>query len=493
MPQPNRYHPTHDFSDVTAANPPGYRLDDEFAAIEATTGQLCDNLALIQRDDGKLAADVVTVDSLTPGAIRALVADIPGAALDLKADKTVVDAAIVALGLKADQAAVDEVFAQKVDAAALLAPGGADLISLVALGAGAPTRSLQDKARDFRTARDDGAVGDGVTDDKLAFERANANGSSIWVTPGAYLLNTTPALTKPLEVMPGAVLTGAGAPGTGYTNTASRQTILAATVADQFALRYFRRHVTHTGGTPGYTASTVRIDTYVDANATDFQWGILSVLRNHATAGENTAAYFVGYRYSTGPTWGATIEVKDYVLNPTTGAIALEVDVTATGDDPNNARVGIDLAIRNNDPADPDAPVGGDCVVGWGYRIQNGGSAGAKVKVGYGFYTGMLADVCFDASLATSGIGLKLKANQAAVFSSDNTRKLYHNGGGLIIANGASTLFTFTDGGAIWIGANQVLGSRITGTPAAATDLATAITLANFLRSSGMAHGFIGT
>jgi hypothetical protein len=43
------------------------------------------------------------------------------------------------------------------------------------------------------------------------------------------------------------------------------------------------------------------------------------------------------------------------------------------------------------------------------------------------------------------------------------------------------------------VNGNQVLGPRISGMPAAATDLASAITLLNFIRASILTHGFIVT
>lgn len=77
MAQPTRYTPAYDFQDYQTANPtaplPGDKVDIELAALEITTDAVCDNLALIQRDDGALANAVVTPDSLSTAA-RALVA-----------------------------------------------------------------------------------------------------------------------------------------------------------------------------------------------------------------------------------------------------------------------------------------------------------------------------------------------------------------------------------------------------------------------------------
>lgn len=77
MAQPTRYDPAYDFSDWQSTHPtdplPGSSLDSELALIQATTDDICDNLALIQRDDGALANGSVTPDTLST-ASRALVA-----------------------------------------------------------------------------------------------------------------------------------------------------------------------------------------------------------------------------------------------------------------------------------------------------------------------------------------------------------------------------------------------------------------------------------
>jgi len=69
MAQPTRYSPTYDFSDFQALNPatplPADKVDEQFNALQVTTEGLCINIALIQRDDGKLANQVVTPESLS--------------------------------------------------------------------------------------------------------------------------------------------------------------------------------------------------------------------------------------------------------------------------------------------------------------------------------------------------------------------------------------------------------------------------------------------
>lgn len=88
---------------------------------------------------------------------------------------------------------------------------GAD-VSFVQNGAGAVTRTLQDKARDLINVRDFGAVGNGVADDRAAFLNAIASippgGSApIYVPPGVWNVTgqiTTTDRTPVFLVDPGA-------------------------------------------------------------------------------------------------------------------------------------------------------------------------------------------------------------------------------------------------------------------------------------------------
>lgn len=68
MTQPTRYHRGFSFTDFSGATPlaqqPGVRIDAELDGLSHTTDQICDNLALIQRDDGELANRSVGHDQL---------------------------------------------------------------------------------------------------------------------------------------------------------------------------------------------------------------------------------------------------------------------------------------------------------------------------------------------------------------------------------------------------------------------------------------------
>jgi hypothetical protein len=73
MAQPTPYQRLYDFSDFQTVNPsrplPGSNLDAELDAVKLTTDQLRANIGLIQRDDGKLANQSVTTESLSAGAL----------------------------------------------------------------------------------------------------------------------------------------------------------------------------------------------------------------------------------------------------------------------------------------------------------------------------------------------------------------------------------------------------------------------------------------
>jgi hypothetical protein len=65
MAQPTPYDRTHNFTEELG-NQHGINLDQEFDDIELTVDEICRNLALIQRDDGRLANQSVSIDTLDP-------------------------------------------------------------------------------------------------------------------------------------------------------------------------------------------------------------------------------------------------------------------------------------------------------------------------------------------------------------------------------------------------------------------------------------------
>jgi hypothetical protein len=76
MTQPQPYERQTDFTEFSAENPstpqPGVALDGEFDAIKTTLEGALRVIALIQRDDGQLKNNIVTLDSLSPAVMLAL-------------------------------------------------------------------------------------------------------------------------------------------------------------------------------------------------------------------------------------------------------------------------------------------------------------------------------------------------------------------------------------------------------------------------------------
>jgi hypothetical protein len=78
MPQPTPYVPSYSFTDFQTTNPsaplPGTKADSEFGAVSITLSDILANLVLIQRDDGQLLNDIVTVDALNENVLLAIAA-----------------------------------------------------------------------------------------------------------------------------------------------------------------------------------------------------------------------------------------------------------------------------------------------------------------------------------------------------------------------------------------------------------------------------------
>jgi hypothetical protein len=87
----------------------------------------------------------------------------------------------------------------------LAASGGSALVGQLASGAGATARAVQDKLRDHVAAKDFGAVGDGVADDRAALVLADAAGP-FRLSPGSYKVSANLTITNDIVVAPGAKL-----------------------------------------------------------------------------------------------------------------------------------------------------------------------------------------------------------------------------------------------------------------------------------------------
>ncbi len=386
---------------------------------------------------------------------------------------------------------------------------GGDAVAFSAAGAGSVARTMQSKVREASMISivDKGAeIG---TDASTALQRAIDSGNQIFIPPGPWAATTAPTITDPTIIRSrlGATVTGAGFEALGLQVGISgiEQSVHLNTGSSDVASFYFRRQANHTGGTPGFVNACIRADTFVtNASATAFEWAIVGVMYNYANAGENVGGYFQGLKYSTGATWGATIEVKEMLAtaDPTTGTVGLEVDIRANGTDANTARVLLDAVLGKHD-------TGGTAVTAaYGFRLQDAQGAGVN-KIVRGFTTfNMTCDVGFDTSQGTiNQAAFKMAAGQAISFNADVSRKMYHDGSGLRFADAANTIIgRITDGGAYQgAGGIQIVGARdtgwaaMTGTANKATVYDTAtVTTAQLagrmmaLQAALTAHGLIG-
>lgn len=297
---------------------------------------------------------------------------------------------------------------------------------------------------------------------------------------------------------------GEGTGASGYTSGAKYQIINNDSTADQFATLYVRKNADHTGGTVGYTPAAIRADLYVtESTDTNYEWAIIGMVDSYATAGQNVGGYFQGRKRAAGPVWGATIEVIEYTgADPTSGTVALEVDVRANGTDTNNARVGIDMVMGKQD-------TGGTAgTFAYGIRLQDAEGAGTNTCVrGFSTYN-MECDVGFDTSASTiNQASFKMAENQPIAFNANATRKLFHNGASWEFTDAANNeIWALNDNYSLTANGVQLLGTRDTGWSAftGATNKATVygtgtVTLVQLaervaaLQAALTTHGLLGT
>lgn len=97
------------------------------------------------------------------------------------------------------------------------------------------------------------------------------------------------------------------------------------------------------GGTRGNVNTAAVFHTVTGQQENAFEWVQLAILDNHATAGENVAAYAQANKHAAGPTWAAVSEANDKYGLP--GAlVAHEFDLFTTGQD-NGNRIGLDIVV----------------------------------------------------------------------------------------------------------------------------------------------------
>ncbi len=280
------------------------------------------------------------------------------------------------------------------------------------------------------SVKDFGAKGDGVTDDAAAFQAAynavSANGGVVFVPQGRY--HRTSGVSGSAKVLWDAdgAASGGGSvplpsvPGVLETFHGGRKMFRQeTTTGTDYAAVEVARTTTHTGGTPGNVNTALRVSTTVaNAGVANFEWGLVSILDNHATGGENVAFYGQARKMSAtaGPTWGGVFEVRE-----TTGSVGnmvgIEVDLfgnsASGGSFAMTKRIGIDAVIGRADLA------GAAMAADVGVRVcaANGDTGNNSVTVGYA--VSLPCAVAFDATQSTVS-GSVLKATGFEVTAAGN-------------------------------------------------------------------------
>ena len=311
--------------------------------------------------------------------------------------------------------------------------------------------NVEVKLSEFVSVADFGAIGDGVTDDTVAFQAAYDDvvaGGTIYIPPGNYLVSSLTGTKQVLWMSFGALNNSGTAPITlpGVVETFFEKRKLirrTITAGDDYSVLDVQRSTSHTGGTPGFVNTAVRASIQINPGVTDFEWALLGVVDNYSASGEPTGVYGQGIRRAgAGPAWGGVFEFRDEtgLAAPTVGCVALETDVWANGFDVNNRRVNHDIVIGR--PTGTHAG-GAGCEVAWGSRItaKNLDPAEGRVKKGYSVELNF--DCGFDTSAGTaavSGVAYRSAAGQKWSLTAINDRYfVYGTGGKFQYFNGGVT------------------------------------------------------
>jgi len=282
---------------------------------------------------------------------------------------------------------------------------------------------------------------------------------------GAWVISSTPTIPTGVIItcLPGSTFSGAGASvlGLGVSSTAGRQTSeYAPSGGGELATYNIFRNPSAAGGTPGNVSNGLRVQVNVGASVAQYEWAILGVLNNKATAGENVAGYFQANKgtlgVAAGPTWGAVTEAHDKsgLSDPVSGLVSLECHISSDGTDVNTRRIGIDVV------GDIGVSAGGD--ISYGIRIGAFNGVDANCLFYNGIYLrnkhtrainiSSTGAVGIDISGATlTAAAIRLATDQYISFVNTDTKRLRWNAGasGLVYQSGGTDKFHLRDTGGI--------------------------------------------
>jgi len=361
--------------------------------------------------------------------------------------------------------------------------GGSLNTSFTQPGAGAVTRTVQTKLSDIAGIMDFGAVGNNVANDSAADTAARAAlrgiGGGVLLYPSATGYSIGGATREP-----GIAIFGANFPAYAGGEPAGP----------------FRVLTTNPNGSGGKIAISAFI-TSGATNATPF-----------STLGLNDSVALSGVVFggsdSTQPIVAGNLQARF----ASSGTVRWGLEIDMNNEAGNNASnyshaYGSGLVVNTGSTYSPDTAI----------VIQRSVGEGS----GPGFRRGMLMSgvreqgIVFVPMVAATFAGMTPPAPGncsllVSIMSNETTVTwVVNERGGMSWGSGSAafdtTLQRLSTGGlllggttgilqltSLFVGANQVVGARITGTPAVATDLTSTINLSNFLRSSFLTHGSIG-
>lgn len=226
MAQPPAYNKSTNFANYAAANPsapfPAASTDSEFSAVETTLDATLTNLALLQRDDGRIKNQTVHPDSLTPATVAMLGDWNPrglwttGTAYAVRdmveqasASYVCVVAHTAGASFAIDQAAVKWIALDGLNA--LAASSGSSLVGFIQSGTGAATGTVQGELRKIVRASQFNGANFGL---KLqqAHDSMPATGGIIDCTDTQGTQTTTAniTITKPVKIYLGGLTLALG-------------------------------------------------------------------------------------------------------------------------------------------------------------------------------------------------------------------------------------------------------------------------------------------
>ena len=210
------------------------------------------------------------------------------------------------------------------------------------------------------------------------------------------------------------------------------------------AVNAFRDASAVSGGSSARINTNIYGRTVSGATETSLEWTSVFVLDNYSAVSENVAMYAQGNKRSTGSTWAAVAEAKDFTnaANPTAGLVGLEVDIYANGTDVNLRRIGIDLVAGRGIAGGAASETYAGIRIGPfaidnanatfinGIILQGQYAAALNVTTSgtWGIYMAGTKQVGIDLSDATHTVAaIRLKTKDAIQFNKTGTTKLFYD------------------------------------------------------------------